>query len=146
MSNSFGRNVDAVFGGMNRKLSPLAGRKLKAIELRDNKERIAFVFQDGGEVSYGVEGDCCSSSWIEHLEAPDDIDGAEIVEFSEAEMDFTAEYNAALKARDPNEYDRDCVMKYTSTFRTTKGDVVLEYRNSSNGYYGGYLSAPIVTP
>jgi hypothetical protein len=35
--------------------------------------------------------------------------------------------------------DHECLTVYQTHFRTERGDVTLEFRNSSNGYYGGYL-------
>jgi hypothetical protein len=33
----------------------------------------------------------------------------------------------------------DVLSVYQTTFRTNRGDIRVEYRNDSNGYYGGYL-------
>jgi hypothetical protein len=57
----------------------LIGRTLESVVLSDDKERFTLKFQDGFEKSYGVEGDCCSSSWIEHLETPNDLRGAKLL-------------------------------------------------------------------
>ena len=118
-------------GGWDMDLKPLAGRKLEAVELSDDKERVTFRFTDG-PVTYEAEGDCCSHSWIEHITVPPDIAGAEITHWAEnemGEMDRTEDY--------------ECIRVYQQSFRTDKGDIILEYRNSSNGYYGGYLRGPI---
>ncbi len=108
----------------------IIGRKLKAASLDSDKSSILFIFQDGFERRFGVEGECCSSSWIEHLEMPNDIDGAVLI----------AVNNGASITQDHNEHDDgEDIKVYNTSFRTDRGEIVLEYRNSSNGYYGGYL-------
>ena len=106
----------------------MINRKLSSVRLTDNRGRVVFEFQDGHVQTFGVEGDCCSHSWIEHLELPGDIAGAELMSVEESggvEMESSSEY--------------ECLQVYNVRFRTNRGDIVLEFRNSSNGYYGGYL-------
>lgn len=110
--------VNEMFAGMDRPLS--------AVVLRDDKSAIRFEFMDGSSVRFGVEGDCCSSSWIEHLEMPDDIAGQTITEVFDDRIEQQDQEYGLLQV-------------YHTRFRTPKGDIVLEYRNESNGYYGGYL-------
>lgn len=45
-----------------------------------------------------------------------------------------------LDTGDEDKYD--VTMYYGCKIKTTKGDCVIDYRNSSNGYYGGRLSWP----
>ena len=81
------------------------------------------------KVSIQVEGDCCSQSWIEHNTIPDDINGATILGVDDIGMDTP-------KDLDLSQYE--CLACYECRIKTTAGDIVLEYRNNSNGYYGGY--------
>lgn len=108
--------------------SPLAGRNLVSVEARDDGKHLVFIFADG-EVVYSAEGDCCSHSWIEHLTVPPDVAGAQITAWAEQEMGEKAD-----------EYET--IRVYQTSFRTDKGDIVVEYRNASNGYYGGWLEGP----
>lgn len=111
----------------------MIGRKLEAVSLDDAKAGVTFTFEDGRSRSFSVEGDCCSSSWIEHLELPGDIKGAILLSVEDS----------APITQDHEEHDQesggDCISVYNTAFRTDRGDIVLEYRNSSNGFYGGYL-------
>lgn len=111
----------------------MLNRKLASVELDKSRDRITFKFQDGFERSFGVEGDCCSHSWIEHLELPGDIVGATLLDVNDS----------APITQDHDEHDEqeggDCISVYNTVFKTDRGEIVLEYRNSSNGYYGGYL-------
>jgi len=126
------KQMDSWYGGL-AKFGDFAERPLSSVSLIDDGAKVQFQFQDGGALTYGVEGDCCSSSWIEHLTVPPDIDGAVVDGFWEsAPVDDE-------KILD----DGDVVTVYQFAFRTDKGEIIVEYRNASNGYYGGYLVGPI---
>ena len=118
----------------------LLNKPLKEVKLTPNKRSISFTFQDGSIRSFAVEGECCSTSWIEHLEAPANLAGAlisEVFDSSAVPWDGHVCGNEAADGRRP--CGHDCLKVYNTVFRTNKGDIVLEYRNDSNGYYGGYL-------
>jgi hypothetical protein len=126
----------------------IIGKTVEAVDLDKAADRITLRFQDGFVRSYGVEGDCCSQSWIEHLEMPDDVKGAVIQSVDDGgevepwDGHVCKEYNWD-KSDDENKAagvcDHDVLAVYNTRFHTNKGDIVLEYRNDSNGYYGGYL-------
>lgn len=79
-------------------------------------------------VRYSAEGDCCSRSWIEHSDIPE-VAGLSVVSVEETELE-----NGDNK-------DGDYIQVYNTRFILSNGQmIVLEYRNSSNGYYGGYLT------
>ena len=119
----------------------LIGKKIKGVNLSNDKERFAIHLEDK-TVVYGVEGDCCSQSWIEHLEMPKDIEGAIIVSVKDS-PGVPWDGHECRGMTPPEQYLHDCghehLQVYETRFRTDRGDVVLEYRNDSNGYYGGYL-------
>lgn len=105
----------------------MLGKPLHSVEVSADKERLTFTFQGGAVAVFRAEGDCCSSTWIEHLTVPDDVAGSAIEAVVEGE---------STEEQHP---EHDCLQTYKTSFRTAKGDIVVEYRNSSNGYYGGYL-------
>jgi len=108
---------------------PLAEKHLASVEVSEDKERLTFHLDDGRSITYHAEGDCCSQSWIEHLTVPPDIAGAEITGYAETDMgEFVEDY--------------DTIRVYQTSFQTAKGEIIVEYRNSSNGYYGGWLDGP----
>lgn len=124
----------------------MKGRAIAAVHLDKSKDRITFQFADGGSQVFGVEGDCCSHSWIEHLEMPPNVTGATVTAIEEGGT-VDATDDDALNPRRPPYYEGDvtrreheCLKVYNTTFRTDRGDIVLEFRNSSNGYYGGSLT------
>lgn len=111
----------------------MRGRSLRRVSLSRDKTKITFEFEDGFKRSFGVSGDCCSDSWIEHLEQPKDVSGAIVVEVVHADID------AFDKKDEETGLFSEYIQVYNTTFHTTRGDIVLEFRNSSNGFYGGYL-------
>ena len=119
----------------------MLNKPLEIVKLSDDKERITFKFKDGFERAFYVAGDCCSHSWIEHLEMPDSVDGAVILSVGESDGVPWDGHECKKKKDDKwsNECGHDHLQVYNTRFRTNKGDIVLEYRNDSNGYYGGSL-------
>lgn len=101
---------------------------------------VIFRFQDGTEQYFMVEGDCCSFSWIEHSTIPDDIKGAVFLGFEDLDEDRGVPTPPQVDYEGKSEYV-ECVRAYQSLFHTTRGSVVVEYRNESNGYYGGEIVA-----
>jgi hypothetical protein len=125
------------YWGAREEIDAMVGKVLRSVSLENDKGKIVFAFADGSSQSFGVEGDCCSHSWIEHLELPGSIEGATVTGFEEDQMDDTDD-----PVKNPaTEYGREheSLQVYSSRFKTDRGEIVLEYRNSSNGYYGGYL-------
>lgn len=124
----------------------LVGRTLTSASI--DGEDLVLRFTDGTK-RYRAEGDCCSVSWIEHLTVPDLGRGAVVLRVTEsggvdATPEQQADQDARLKAK--GEYGTDCLVVYHTAIATTKGEVVIEYRNDSNGYYGGYLEEVMTEP
>lgn len=111
--------------------SNIIGRFIDKVILDKSGDLVTFHFTDGFVRQFSVSGDCCSSSWIEHLEQPNDVNGAELLSVTDS-----APISQDHATNDPI---HETIVVYNTVFRTTKGDITLEYRNASNGYYGGYL-------
>lgn len=107
----------------------LVGKTLSKVELASDKKAIRFTV-DGEQVIAKCDGDCCSDTWIEAIEMPAAGVPAKILSVGE------------LKLPPNKDNDGELVQFYGFKLLTDKGDLVLDYRNSSNGYYGGYLSWP----
>lgn len=122
------------------------GKVIDRIRQRD-KEHIDFWFVDGSTRRLYTDGDCCSVSWIEHLTMPDDIVGATIQSVDEPTMPphddhkcIVRDWSKPYDENDESTCGHDSLAVYHTRFRTDRGDIVLEYRNDSNGYYGGNLN------
>ncbi len=106
----------------------IIGKTLKNVLLSDNKGAIKFIVDNDEEFIARADGDCCSYSWIESVESPASILGGVITGITDIEM------------QDP-ETDGDgyVTVFYGCKIETTKGSITVDYRNESNGYYGGDL-------
>jgi hypothetical protein len=110
-------------------LNELLDKTIENIYL--NKERDFIVFKcSDGIISYNVRGDCCSVSWIEHLCVPN-------LPFT---VSFTQEHCLGIDKQDiRDEHEVVAVYQTILIDFNNKQSILIEYRNDSNGYYGGYL-------
>lgn len=113
---------------MERGAAVLVGKTLSMVELAADKKAIRFTV-DGEPVIARCEGDCCSVTWIESVDMPAGGLPAKIIEAQD--LEFPSQ-----------DRDGDLIQFYGLKLITDKGDLVLDYRNESNGYYGGNLSWP----
>lgn len=115
----------------------IIGKKVVKISVSRPDDHFTLLFSDGTDKTYSVAGDCCSASWIEHFTVPDDLfpSGLTILSVEEADgVPFDGHKCSKESCR------HDSLAVYNTRFHTDRGDIVLEYRNDSNGYYGGYLT------
>lgn len=92
-----------------------------------NLETITFHCEDGDYV-FLADGDCCSQTYIDSIEGPS---SGLVVGIDEPGWDG---------ATDRDETGDETVQHYRSTLLIEgKGRLDIEYRNESNGYYGGSL-------
>lgn len=105
----------------------LTGKTLLDVTLSEDKESITFV-TDEGDVAADCYGECCSYTWVENIELP--ALGFPCLVLSEGNIDM------------PNlGHIKGCgvVEYYGYEIVTDKGSIIIDYRNDSNGYYGGHL-------
>lgn len=107
----------------------LVGKTLSDVELASDKKAIRFTV-DGEQIVAKCDADCCSETWIESVELPAGGLPAKILDIGN------------LNLPEDKEEDYETIKYYGLKLITDKGDFVLDYRNSSNGYYGGNLSWP----
>lgn len=121
-----------------RRLEELIGRKILGVQLDDAKVYLNFV-TDQGDVLYGCYADCCSESWINHISGVSELVGGTVQDVED--VDFFA----LLKIEpEPTRQESDQVLFHR--IKTEKGWCTLEFRNSSNGYYGGWLEEEARVP
>ena len=105
--------------------SKVIGKTIKSYSISPNGIEL-YVVTDDGLLTFYTDADCCSESWIEHISAPKLP--AKILSIEDKELP------------DPPPSGRQEVDKaYSTIFKTDMGDFEVEFRNSSNGYYGGSL-------
>src|SRR5687767_13285308 len=122
----FGRSLDIIFG-QDQKFAGLNAAPLKAVTLDGAADRITFELENGDSISFGVEGDCCSQSWIEHLDVPPDVIGQTLTDVEDSDgvphdghecvgRQYDDDYNAVVEG-----CGHEHLQVYNTRFRTPKG-------------------------
>jgi len=109
----------------------LVGRTITGISITEDRLALRFSTTDGDVVAK-TDADCCSSTWVEHVELPALGFPAKVASAEDLDLPGSRE-------DDP---EHDCLAVYGLKITTDKGEIVIDYRNSSNGYYGGSLTWP----
>ncbi len=117
---------------MSRCVQKLVGRTVKRVVMNAERTRLGLELENDDRVVYRTAGDCCSESWIEHFEVEDllggEITGVEIPSWcGPEEVDESDDRGEVVKV-------------YGVRFLVRgRGVCALEFRNASNGYYGGSI-------
>lgn len=110
----------------------LIGKKIVDVKIAEDKLAMLFVCDNGEELVVRVDADCCSYTWIESVELP--ALGFPFTVIACDDLDMNKE------PLENEEYE--CLQFYGAKITTDKGDMVIDYRNDSNGYYGGDIVWP----
>jgi len=105
------------------------------VESVDAKQTpIKLKFTNGAELTIDLEGDCCSSSYFsdEGLEDAKELAGRKIVAVEKA---------AGESGLHPPYGQNDVTAWHFLKFTTDAGNVTIDWRNDSNGYYNGWVVA-----
>lgn len=109
----------------------LVGKRILSYALDDDSTGITFN-TDAGTVRLETGGDCCSVSWIESLDDDQALLGR-VMLVEEIEMPDLGNIPT------PKMPGVDQVAYYGLKITTDRGRCVIDYRNDSNGYYGGWI-------
>ena len=113
---------------MSEGMKDLIGKTVKAIRINDVKDLIELTCDDG--ILYlSAVGDCCSTSWFEHMTGVEALIGHTIKNVLVREM--------PPPKTDDEDDEFDVTDFYGWTLETEAGRCDIEMRNQSNGYYGG---------
>jgi hypothetical protein len=107
----------------------LVGRTITAVYLAEDETAIKFT-TDAGEIVAKCRAECCSHTWVEHIDLPALGLPAVVVSAEEVEL------HAELDTRGGE------LEFYGFKILTDRGELLIDYRNESNGYYGGSLVWP----
>ena len=110
----------------------LIGKTITSYDIEESGDYIRFTMKDGSTVRLNTYADCCSHTWIESLDAPDALLGR-VQDVEEIDMPHLGNIDGERHK------DVDQVQYYGLKITTNKGRCVIDYRNDSNGYYGGSL-------
>lgn len=111
----------------------LLGATITSIMIAADRLAIKFV-TDKGDIVALADADCCSYTWIENIERPALGFPALVQEVRNLDM-------PALGYDAPSNYygQGEVLAFYGLEIVTNKGSITIDYRNDSNGYYGGSL-------
>lgn len=120
-------------------MKELLDKKVIKIELNSDNTIIVFTDITGEKIAYLAVGDCCSSSWFYGITGIYNLLHKEINKIEDKEIQI----NQSLGSEQM--YDDDELQNYGITLLTDKGYCDIEYRNLSNGYYGGYCEKTVLS-
>lgn len=89
-----------------------------------------YLTTDTGIWCLATAGDCCSESWWADIYSPKQVIGGKITEVR----------TIPLEVPDDDRGRQEVDAAYGIGIRTTRGEGKFVYRNSSNGYYGGWCN------
>lgn len=118
---------------MGNNYNSLIGKRVMEFKLTTDHQVLILFFLDGSHVFFEVDADCCSHSWIESLDLVDNLFGV-ISSVEDIPMPDLGTITTEKQK------DVTCVKYYGLKITTNKGSCVIDYRNDSNGYYGGSIS------
>lgn len=99
------------------------------MKIADDKKAILFTTTDG-DMIVRADAECCSETWIENIELPASGFPAKVLSVDDLAM---PELQQPEDGR---------IEHYGCKITTNKGEIIIDYRNESNGYYGGSLCWP----
>jgi hypothetical protein len=114
-------------GYSNDPFGRLVGKTVSSLFVSENEQELRFETDDG-DVGVWAEGDCCSESWFADITGFDALIGSKVVSVEIVDMPDIED------DRSRQEFDQAYGYKIT----TEKGICDIVFRNSSNGYYGGW--------
>ena len=121
LSGGYGSFIESLAGA-------LVGKKLTGLRIERGESHMALLTPDGA-VYLEAQGDCCSESWFADIVGISGALGSEITSVEYVDLP------APSDGRTRQEED----VAYGLKIATTGGTLDVIFRNSSNGYYGGWL-------
>lgn len=115
----------------NEKGNPLIGKIVSALFMSEGGGALRFDLDDGTSVVVRADGDCCSHTWIENVQGVEQLIGSKVVAVEDVG-----------KVREEGRQDDEVILFYGCKITSEKGFALIDYRNESNGYYGGNLAWP----
>lgn len=116
-------------------LSYLEGKTVTDMKVSKNRQCVMLNLDDDENLYLTAVGDCCSESWFEHIQDKSEIIGMKILKIEQV--------NLGRVTPTKQESDELYCIKFT-TNNKWEDLWMLEFRNSSNGYYGGSVTLSIL--
>ena len=112
-------------------LQELVGRTVLAVAAEEPGEHFLRLTTDDGDRFVTAIGDCCSETWFADITGFDALIGSPVLSVDQPALEDRP--NDGRGRQEEDAY-------YGITITTAKGRCDIVYRNSSNGYYGGWCS------
>lgn len=112
-------------------LDRLIGQKVIKLLFNEEKNSFAFLLDTLRLEVFYCQGDCCSTSWIEHLSGLNNLLHHTVNKINYIDIDTD---------RDSDEWGEKETLIYRFDIYTEAGICTMEMRNHSNGYYSGQLT------
>lgn len=118
--------------GNKKYMERLIDREVSKVFLNDTKNRIVFYCEDFAQweetyFHFYTFGDCCSTSYIYHIDNLENIFG------------LVLSVKSSLFGEKEKTSYGNVVKTYHVDISTKKGTCTIDFRNTSNGCYGGEL-------
>ncbi len=113
-------------------MNALVDKVVTGIYRSNDKQYLKFELRDGDPIYAECYGDCCSHTWIEHLELPALELPARVISVDNLDMNKPGEEHEG-------DWDTGYIQFYGYKIVTDRGEIIIDYRNESSGYYGGSL-------
>lgn len=109
----------------------LIGKRVVKVSINGDHDTLLFELAVGPAINAKFRSECCSTTWVESIDAPDALIGT-----------VRSVENLDLPGFMKEIGDMQYLQYYGCKITTDNGTCVIDYRNSSNGYYGGDLDWP----
>jgi len=118
-------------------LKSMVGTVITNLYVSKDAETLTFVDRTGRVIHWVVDGDCCSYSWFNDVMGVSALIGKRITKVEDVGEP------EGYEVSEEDERDHECIQVYGYRITTLGGYVDIVFRNSSNGYYGGWMN-PVV--
>lgn len=121
-------------------MKELLGLVVNSISVNDGESVLKFS-TDQGDKFFVAYGDCCSESWFADIIIDRDFKGQRVVEVIELELPEFVQKLIESDGRTRQEYDAvyGFKIKLKDDKSWLQNSIEIIFRNSSNGYYGGWV-------
>lgn len=110
----------------------IVGRRIREIRVAEGEHALRFDFNIGEAVVWTTEGDCCSESWWSDGFSLNALRGGTVVSVRELDMPPNPVCDVRTRQESDQVYGFEIVTDY--------GKSQFVFRNSSNGFYGGWAA------
>lgn len=114
-------------------MKELIGHRIYKVELSEDATVLAFTLEDGAKIYYVTDGDCCSETWFPSING---IDNIVVSRGQTRDKTITKVIDRPMIDHLESTRQKEDVL-YGFFILCNYGGCEIEFRNASNGYYGG---------